>query len=441
MEKTKILAVTCARSDAGLMAPVWREIQASPLLDLEICATGMHLLERFGRTVDAVREMGFDVAYEASSLLEKDPDGGGTAARAMGRGILTLTEIFEHARPDVLLVLGDRFDMFPAAAAALPLGIPVAHVSGGELSFGAIDECLRHAITKLSHIHFPCTEEGARRIIAMGEEPWRVRAVGAPGLDAIRGFEPWSVEKLKRLFGFCPQGTNVLVTYHPVTLAPESTESRLNEFLAALERLEARILFTWPNADPGSPIIVKGIEDFVAAHPERARVVVNAGHAGYLSLLCRSDLVVGNSSSGLTEAGAFETPVVDVGGRQEGRLHPANVLWADDDAEQILAACRRALSSSFRESLRGFRNPYGDGRAGVRIREVLETLPPRRCLLHKRFAAHGMEAGDFKKSMDSKSHGSPAGVGILDPRTARFSAAAETPSGAKTPSGSVVDHE
>ncbi len=441
MEKTKILAVTCARSDAGLMAPVWREIQASPTLDLEICATGMHLLERFGRTVDAVREMGFDVAYEASSLMEDDPDGGGTAARAMGRGILTLTEIYEHAQPDLLLVLGDRFDMFPAAAAALPLGIPVAHVSGGELSFGAIDESLRHAITKLSHIHFPCTDDGARRIIAMGEEPWRVRAVGAPGLDAIRGFEPWPVEKLTRRFGFSARGTNVLVTYHPVTLTPESTEIRLREFLSALERLDARILFTWPNADPGSEIIVRGIEEFVAKHPERARVVVNAGHEGYLSLLCRSDLVVGNSSSGLTEAGAFETPVVDVGGRQEGRLHPANVLWADDDAEEILSACRRALSAAFRESLRGFRNPYGDGQAGRRIREVLEVLPPRRRLLHKRFASQEMGPDDFRKSMDSKSHRSPAGVGILAPETARFSTSAESPQDLETPTDLVLDDE
>ncbi|HGY92399.1 MAG TPA: UDP-N-acetylglucosamine 2-epimerase (hydrolyzing) [Planctomycetes bacterium] len=435
MEETKILAITCARSDAGLMAPVWREIQASPLLDLQICATGMHLLERFGHTVDAVREMGFDVAYEATSLLDSDVDGSGTAARAMGRGILTLTEIYEHARPDLLLVLGDRFDMFPAAAAALPLGIPVAHVSGGELSFGAIDECLRHAITKLSHLHFPCTEEGARRIIAMGEEPWRVRVVGAPGLDAIRGFEPWSVEKLGRRFGFSARGTNVLVTYHPVTLAPESTEIRLSEFLTALEQLDAQILFTWPNADPGSEIIVKGIEDFVTKHPERARVVVNAGHEGYLSLLCRSDLVVGNSSSGLTEAAAFETPVVDVGGRQEGRLHPSNVLWADDDAEQILAACREALSPAFRESLRGFRNPYGDGQAGRRIREVLEALPPRRQLRHKRFAPLEMEADDFKKSMDSKSHRSPAGVGILGPEAARFSTSPQSQQRQDLPTG------
>ncbi|MCA9320648.1 MAG: UDP-N-acetylglucosamine 2-epimerase (hydrolyzing) [Planctomycetes bacterium] len=379
------MAVTCARSDSGLMAPVWRRLQESPGIELEICATGMHLSRRFGSTVDAIPEMGFAVGHRVTSVRDDDPAGPVGTALAIGRGVQGFSALWQRVAPDLVLVLGDRFDMFPAAAAALPFRIPVAHVSGGEVSYGAIDESLRHAITKLSHLHFPCHELGARRIRAMGEEDWRVHVAGAPGLDAIREIERDDPETLARRFGFARGMPNILVTQHPVSLEWTETRAHARALLAALEETSEQIIVTWPNADPGADLLIEELEAFAARQPDRVRLVQNAGQAGYLGLLEHCDLVVGNSSSGLVEAAAFARPVVNVGGRQEGRLAPRNVISVDCEVGAIRAGITRALDPAFRRGLAGMPNPYGDGRAGKIIRGVLEDLPPREVLIHKRF--------------------------------------------------------
>ena len=374
--------VTVARSDYGIYIPVLREIQRWPELKLHLIAAGMHLSPEFGMTVKLIRGDGFEVGDSIEMLLSSDSPGG--VAKSMGFGTAAYAESFSRVRPDVLVVLGDRFEMHAAALAALPFKIPVAHIHGGELTFGAIDDALRHSITKLSHLHFPSTQEYGQRVIQMGEEPWRVTVTGAPGLDHLATLEFLDREGLERQFGLRLDGPPLLCTFHPVTLEFEDTERQIGELLTALEPERGPIVFTMPNADTSGRTVMRRVREFVERRAN-AQYVENLGTQGYFSLMKIASAMVGNSSSGIVEAASFRLPVVNVGNRQAGRVRGRNVIDAENSREKIAQALRVARSEEFRASLEGLENPYGCGRASVAIVARLRQEPLTDRLLIKHF--------------------------------------------------------
>ena len=288
---------------------------------------------------------------------------------------------------DMLLVLGDRFEMHSAVVAALPLKIPVAHIHGGELSEGAIDDALRHSITKMSHLHFVATETYRNRVIQMGEEPWRVVISGAPALDNLKTIELPTRAQLSKGYGLREEESFLLVTYHPVTLEHEQTEAQMTALLQALGELDMAVVFTYPNADTGNRAIIQLIGEYVASN-SRARTFVNLGTRGYFSMMKHATAMVGNSSSGIIEAASFKLPVVNIGNRQRGRLRAANVIDVGYSRREIAAGIRQALAPDFRARLDDLVNPYGDGHAAERIVETLRAVELNDKLLLKHF--HGI---------------------------------------------------
>lgn len=379
-----IAVVTGSRADYGSYVPVLRRIDAEPGLRLSVLVTGAHLASEFGLTVRAIEEHGFPIGARVPTLVTSDAPEGIATSTALG--VLGFAQVFAAARPTILLVLGDRYEMLAAVLAAVPFTIPVAHVHGGEITEGAIDDVLRHAITKLSHLHFVATDRYRDRVLALGEEPWRITISGAPGLDNLRLMEPLPSADLEALIGLPLEPAPLLVTFHPVTMEYADTSRQVSELLSALDRIERPIVFTYPGADTAARSVVQAIEAFTKKRAD-ARLLTSLGTRAYFSLMRRAAAMVGNSSSGIIEAASFRLPVVDVGSRQGGRLRPANVIHAESDRQAIAAALERALSPVFRRSLGDLRNPYGDGHAADRIVDVLLTVPLDDRLLRKRAAA------------------------------------------------------
>ncbi len=374
--------VTVARSDYGIYLPILRQLQREPALRPMLIAAGMHLSPYFGLTVKAIEQDGFRVDERVEMLVASDtPEG---VAKSLGLGIIGFAQVYARSRPDILLIMGDRYEMLAAASAALPFKVPVAHIHGGESTQGAIDEAIRHSITKMAHLHFASTEVYAQRLIQMGEEPWRVAVSGAPGLDNLRHFRPMSRDALERELRLDLSSPPLLVTYHPVTLEYEDTREQMDELLAALEDVGLPVVFTYPNADTGNHAIVQMLRGYVTGH-EQARLVVNLGTQGYFSLMSEAVAMVGNSSSGIIEAPSFRLPVVNIGPRQAGRLRARNVIDVPCHRAAIAGGIRRALSPAFRASLADLINPYGDGHAAERIVQRLATVPLDGKLLMKRF--------------------------------------------------------
>lgn len=375
--------VTTARSDYGICLPVLRRIQADPGLRLQLLVTGMHLSSEFGLTVRAIESDGFEISERIEMLLSSDAPVG--VGKSMGLGLIGFAEAYARRRPDILVVLGDRFDMHVAALAALPFKIPVAHIHGGELTRGAIDDALRHCITKLSHLHFVATQEYARRVVQMGEEPARVFVTGALSLDNLDSVPLLAAAELEAKFGLRLGSPPLLVTFHPVTLEYEQAEWQARELLAALEVADRPVVFTLPNADTNGRVIVRLIEAFVRTHPQ-AQIVDNLGTQGYFSMMRVAAAMVGNSSSGIIEAPSFGLPVVNIGQRQAGRVRAANVIDVNYERAAIDAGIRRALSPAFRVGLRGLVNPYfANGDAAGQIVDRLKTIALDNRLLCKTF--------------------------------------------------------
>jgi UDP-hydrolysing UDP-N-acetyl-D-glucosamine 2-epimerase len=374
--------VTVARSDYGIYRPVLRGIAGDAEFELRLFVSGAHLANDYGATVREIEADGFPIAARIKSV--RDEDDPRSVARAAGQAVGGFADAFAASRPDLLLALGDRFEMLAAAFAALLLRLPVAHLHGGEASEGAFDESIRHALTKLSHLHFAATEQAARRIRQLGEEPWRVVVRGAPALDHTAPHEPRAPHARARRIGRPHHPPPLVVTYHPPTLDPRDPGELVQELLAALEWSGLPAVFTYPNADPGGLAVRRAIDAYVADHPG-ARAVSSLGSRAYHSLLRHAAAVVGNSSSGIIEAASFRAPVVNVGNRQEGRLRPANVIDVDDDRDAIAAGIQRALSPEFRASLAELTNPYGDGHAAEAIVATLQQVELGPRLLTKRF--------------------------------------------------------
>ena len=374
--KRKICVVTGSRAEYGLLSNLIGEIGRDPELDLAVIVTGMHLAPEFGLTYREIEKDGFEIAEKIDIHLGEDTPAG--IAESMGAGIAGFAGAFSRVRPDIIVLLGDRFEIIAAALAALPARIPVAHIHGGETTEGAFDESIRHAITKMSHLHFTANEVYSRRVIQMGESPARVFNFGAPGLDVIARMEFLDREAFAGAVGMDIGDTLFLVTYHPETLGGRDQRRVLDELFAALDRFpEASVIITMPNADTGGKGLAGMFESY-AGKRKRVTTFKSLGIAMYLNAVKHSAVVIGNSSSGLSEAPALRTPTVNIGDRQKGRLRAASVLDCPPEAGFIEEAIRKALSPEFREKLPGVRNPYGDGNASVKIKNTLKTFPLER---------------------------------------------------------------
>jgi UDP-hydrolysing UDP-N-acetyl-D-glucosamine 2-epimerase len=385
-----IAAVTTGRADYGLLHPLLALLVEDNRFDLHLIVTGSHLREDQGMTVGEIESDGLPVFRRAS--LPSEGDDALSVARAMGAGVSLLAEAIEASGADILVVLGDRYEAFAAASAAVVLGVPVAHIHGGELTLGSIDDAFRHAITKLSALHFASTEEHRRRIVQMGEPGFAVFNVGALAVDNVRCADLLSEEAFEQAYGFGCGPDTLLVTFHPVTRGGDSL-GELRELLDALESIpELRVLFTAPNVDAGGGALRDALEAWVQSHPARARLVTALGWRGYLSAARNCAAVAGNSSSGLIEVPALGVPSVDVGTRQAGRSRPQSVVHAAADAKSIEAAIRQALLPSHGQQAAVASNPYGDGRSAERIAEALAD----RQLLHRARLARFVDL-DFKE--------------------------------------------
>ena len=372
--KRRIGVVTGSRADFGLLQWILRDIDASSDLELLLFVTGAHLSEEFGRTVDEIRREGFQPIASVPSLAGGDDSL--AVARSIALGVSGLGQAMARDRPDILLLMADRYEIFAAATAAVALGIPIAHFSGGESTEGLFDDQLRHAISKMSHLHFPSMDFYRSRLLRMGEQPERVFAVGEPGLDHCRRTQLLEREALSDALGLDLSKPSALVTFHPVTLELDSTAGYVAELLRALDEEELadlQLLMTYPGADPSARVIVGAFEAF-ATHRPGAVLFKNLGTQRYLSALRHASVMIGNSSSGLVEAPSFGLPVVNVGNRQRGRVRAANVIDVECRSEAIVAGVRRALEPPFREALRGLANPYGDGRTAERVLGALRSV-------------------------------------------------------------------
>lgn len=359
----KIAVVTTSRAEYGLLYWTIKRIREDRALALQLVAAGMHLSPHYGRTAEAIE---FPIAAEVPMLEDATSDA--ATARAIGRGTLGFAKAFGRLKPDVAVILGDRFELLAAASAAVALRIPLAHIHGGESSEGVIDEQIRHALTKLSYLHFTAAEPYRRRVIQMGEDPKRVFLCGAPGLEALERLKPLSRATLEKRLAFSLDGPLVLATYHPVPGANGEADA----VLRALEASGARAVLTYANADAGGRAINAKLERLARRHPQRFRAVASLGQESYLSLLRLCDAVFGNSSSGILEAPAAKVPTVNVGSRQAGRLRAPSVLDCEGNTAAMLKALKTALSPRFRSRCHG-ENPYVGGRVSEKIVRVLKT--------------------------------------------------------------------
>jgi UDP-hydrolysing UDP-N-acetyl-D-glucosamine 2-epimerase len=378
--KRRIAVITTSRADYGHLYWPLRDLADNDDVDLKLIVLGSHLSPEFGHTVQEIEKDGFEIAARIECLLSSDSDVG--MAKTIGNATLSLADLLGHMRPDLLLLIADRYEMLAPASVALALRIPIAHIEGGEVSEGAIDDAVRNALTKMSHIHFTSTHAARLRVIAMGEEEWRVHRAGAPSLDHLRRTKLLNREQTESSLQLNLDQPTALVSYHPVTIA-QNTLQEANALFAALETLPDQLIFCYPNADAGSRSLIDRTKAFLEAR-RSGQLFTNLDPRTYWSLLQQVDMLIGNSSSGIMESASYSLPTVNVGIRQQGRERPMNVIDAAPSVESIVAAIKNARSPEFRRSLEGMVNPYGDGHASERIVRVLTNAPPSKELLLKR---------------------------------------------------------
>jgi len=369
--KRKICVVTGSRADYGLLRFVMQGIKEDADLVLQVVATGMHMSPTFGLTYREIEADGFNIDAKVETLSSSDTPVG--IAESMGKGLSGCAAVFRRLQPDVILVLGDRFEIFAATAAALVAKIPVAHLHGGETTIGAFDEAFRHSITKMSHFHFVAAEEYRQRVIQLGENPDNVFLVGGLGVDGVKSISLLSKDEIESSLGVKFQSKSLLVTFHPVTLEDETSEVQMKELLSALSDLsDTTLIFTMPNADTGGLVLIKMIQEFVSQNAN-SFAFTSLGQLRYLSCMAQVDAVIGNSSSGLIEAPTFKKGSINIGDRQLGRLQASSIINCQPEKKLIGEAIRRMYSSEFQRSLVKTINPYGEGGASARIVEILRT--------------------------------------------------------------------
>jgi UDP-hydrolysing UDP-N-acetyl-D-glucosamine 2-epimerase len=380
MPKRKICIVTGTRAEYGLLYRLMKEIQGDSDLKLQIIATGMHLSPEFGLTYQMIEEDCFQIDEKVEMLLSSDTPVGIT--KSVGLGVIGFADALDRLQPDILVVLGDRFEILAAAQAAMIARIPIAHIHGGETTEGAIDEAIRHAITKMSHFHFTAADPYRRRVIQLGETPKRVMNYGAPGLDNLKKMKLLNRASFEKAIDFQIGKLSFLVTYHPVTLSNAAPEKSFNELLNAIDQFpEATIVFTKANADAAGRTINRSIDKYVEKNPVRATVFTSMGQLLYLSAIKNADVIIGNSSSGIVEVPVFQKPTVNIGQRQRGRLKADSIIDCEEKKEAIVAAIKKGLSSEFKDILRDTKNPYGQGNASLKIKNFLKKVSLRNILM------------------------------------------------------------
>jgi GDP/UDP-N,N'-diacetylbacillosamine 2-epimerase (hydrolysing) len=369
----KVCVVTGSRAEYGLLRWVMQGIQKDSELELQIIVTGMHLSNAFGLTFKEIESDGFSIDVKIDLLNSKDTPVG--IAESMGRGLTEFAKAFDNLKPDIIVVLGDRFEIFSAVSAALIARIPVAHLHGGESTLGAFDEALRHSITKMSHLHFVAAEEYKKRVIQLGENPKNVFLVGGLGVDSIKKIELLNRQELEDVLGFRLDRKNLMVTFHPVTLENDTATQQMKELLSALSKLEdTKLVFTLPNADTGGHALIKMIEEFVSKNGN-AKGFASLGQLVYFSCISHFDGVIGNSSSGLAEVPSFRKGTINIGDRQLGRLQASSVINCGPKKNEILNAIDKLYSTDFQRNLAEIINPYGEGGASAKVVQVLKDVP------------------------------------------------------------------
>ena len=371
--KKKICVVTGTRAEFGLMYWIMKLLQEDEEIDLQLIVTGMHLSPEFGLTFQDIEKAGFRIDKKIEMLLSSDSEIG--ISKSMGLAQISFAEAYQELTPDLIILLGDRFEIFSAASAAMVSKFPIAHLHGGETTQGLIDEPIRHSITKMAHLHFTGTEIYRKRVIQMGENPARVFNVGSPGLDNIFKLDLLDREAFEKSIDFKLNKKNILITFHPVTLENNTSEKQFEELLNALTELkDTSFIFTKPNSDTNGRIIIQQIDDFVAKNPKIACCFKSLGQLRYLSGLQYVDVVLGNSSSGLAEAPSFKVATIDIGDRQKGRIKAESVISCDPTRRSILKALKLAFTEEFQENLKDVKNPYGDGGASEKIVNIIKNF-------------------------------------------------------------------
>ncbi|MDD2894900.1 MAG: UDP-N-acetylglucosamine 2-epimerase [Aliarcobacter sp.] len=369
--KRKICVVTGTRAEYGLLYWLMKEIESNDELELQIIATGMHLSPEFGLTYKEI-EKDFKIDKKIEMLLSSDTAIG--ISKSMGLSQISFAEAFEELKPDIIVVLGDRYEIFSAVSTAMISRIPIAHLHGGETTEGAFDEAIRHSITKMSHLHFTATEEYKNRVIQLGEQPNRVFNVGGMGIENIKRLKLLSKDEFEKSIDFKLNKKNILVTFHPITLEDSTAKEQFQELLNAIDELEdTNIIFTKANSDTDGRIINQMIDEYVSKNSKKSTGFTSLGQLRYLSALQYVDAVVGNSSSGLAEAPSFKIGTINIGDRQKGRIKAKSVIDSEANKTSILKSFSKLYSKEFQELLKESENPYGDGIASRKIIEIIKN--------------------------------------------------------------------
>lgn len=377
----KIAVVTGTRAEYGLLKNTLKKIKENNNLELQLVVTGAHLSKSFGYTIEEILEDGFNVDEKLPILMNGSSKC--RLAKEMGLLMIQLSQSFEKLKPDILLILGDRYEIFAATTTAMAMNIPIAHISGGEITEGAIDEQIRHAISKMAHIHFPGAEIYAQNIIDMGEEAWRVLDVGDPGIENIKLTNFLNREELKKQLNVDIDEETLLITYHPVTLERDELPYQIESLIKALEIINKKMIITYPNADNGGGYIIEKMEEFANKNPN-VHLFKNLGVLRYLSVMKLCGAVIGNSSSALVEAPYLKVPVVNIGNRQKGRLIADNIICCGNKCEEIINAINKSLSNDFKQKVENTKSLYGEGNTSEEIVKVLENIELDDKLLKKK---------------------------------------------------------
>jgi len=372
MIKRKVCVITGTRAEYGLLYWLLKEIESSKELELQLIATGMHLSSEYGLTYKEI-EKDFSIDKKIEMQLKSDLEV--DISKSMGYAQASFAQAFDELKPDIIVVLGDRYEILSAVTSAMILGIPIAHIHGGETTEGVIDEAIRHSITKMSHIHFTANGEYKNRVIQLGEQPDRVFNVGGLGIENIIRLDLLSRDAFEESINFKLNKKNILVTFHPVTLEKNTAKSQFKELLDAINELEeTNIIFTKSNSDAGGRAINKMIDDYVDKNSHKSVSFSSLGQLRYLSAMCHVDAVVGNSSSGIIETPSFKIGTINIGDRQKGRIKASSVLDCLPNKTSILDSLKYLYSNDFQKSLKNVCNPYGDGKASKKIIKTLESI-------------------------------------------------------------------
>tara|TARA_B100001741_G_C16527819_1_gene587979 strand:+ start:161 stop:1324 length:1164 start_codon:yes stop_codon:yes gene_type:complete len=382
MRKRKIAIFTGTRAEYGLLHWIIKGLNDANDVDVMLMVGGMHLSPEFGNTINEIKRDGFKISHSFEFLLSSETAEG--ISKSMGLALISASEFFERNRPDILLVLGDRYESFAVSQAAMIARIPIAHIHGGEITEGLIDEAIRHSITKMSHFHYTATEEYRKRIIQLGENPKNIFNYGAPGIDNIKKLKLLNKKDLSQKFNISFDAPYFMATYHPVTLTENDGEKELANLITALDAYkDYQVIISYPNADTNSRVLIDILERYRDKNLERVHLFQSLGQLNYLSLLKHSKLVIGNSSSGIIEAPSLKTPTVNIGDRQSGRIKGETVISCKSNVDSIKKAIKKGLSKSFDEKCKRSKNPYGTGEASKKIIKSLRSIKLENILIKK----------------------------------------------------------